>query len=80
MDTQTTAKHIWNNPEQMHKIIKQEEQANSGYFDQPAIKKVVIKDGPDGRENVYYEMPPSQWAIDVLVNESRNQTQSGVSF
>tara|TARA_R100000231_G_scaffold114925_1_gene85408 strand:+ start:57 stop:299 length:243 start_codon:yes stop_codon:yes gene_type:complete len=72
MDTQTTAKHIWHNAEQMHKIIEDERKADSGYFDEPPIKKVVIEEGPDGRQKVYYEMPPSQWAIDVLINESRN--------
>ena len=68
----TQAKHIWHNAEQMHKIIKEEREANSGYFDEPPVKKVVIEKGPDGRQQVYYEMPPSQWAVDVLINEARN--------
>ncbi len=67
----TQAKHIWHNAEQMHKIIKEETEANSGYFDEPPVKKVVIQDGPDGRKSVYYECPPSQWAVDVLINEAR---------
>ena len=44
MDTQTTAKHIWHNAEQMHKVIEDERKADSGYFDEPPIKKVVIED------------------------------------
>ena len=76
----TQAKHIWHNAEQMHRIIKEETEANSGYFDEPPVKKVVIEEGPDGRQQVYYEMPPSQWAVDVLINEARNNQAHGVSF
>ena len=71
----THAKHIWHNAEQMHKVIKEETEDNSGYFDQPETKKVVMEDG-----KVYYEMPPSQWAVDVLINEARNNKAHGVTF
>ena len=71
----THAKHIWHNAEQMHKVIKEETEANSGYFDEPPVKKVVMENG-----KVYYEMPPSQWAVDVLINEARNSQANRGAF
>jgi len=57
-----TPKNIWNNSTEMHEIIANE---SPEYFEAPEPKKVV-----EG-STTYYEMPPSQFAIDAILNEAR---------
>lgn len=57
-----TIKNVWNNASEMHAIL---ETKSKDYFESPEPKKVT-----SGTET-YYEMPPSQFAIDAIFNESR---------
>ena len=65
-----TPKHIWNNSAEMHEILKTE---SKEYFNGPEPKKVV-----EG-STTYYEMPPSQFAIDAILNEARINRLNGGS-
>tara|TARA_R100001443_G_scaffold92908_1_gene99589 strand:- start:167 stop:400 length:234 start_codon:yes stop_codon:yes gene_type:complete len=76
----TTIKNVWNNPSEMHAILETE---SKEYFNGPEpkeIKEVQL----DGSVKTYYEMPPSQFAIDAILNESRinrlNGGSNNVSF
>ena len=75
-----TIKNVWNNPTEMHAILETE---SKEYFEGPEPKKVVEVQ-PDGTSKTYYEMPPSQFAIDAIINESRinrfNGGSNNVSF
>jgi len=66
----TTIKNVWNNPSEMHAIIETE---SKEYFESPEPKKVV-----EGSKT-YYEMPPSQFAIDAILNEARINRKNGGS-
>ena len=57
-----TPQNIWNNSTEMHELISKEPDS---YFEAPEPKKVV-----EG-STTYYEMPPSQFAIDAILNEAR---------
>ena len=71
----TTPKNIWNNSAEMHEIIAKE---SPEYFEAPEPKKVT------SGGSTYYEMPPSQFAIDAILNEARinrfNGGSKNVSF
>ena len=58
----STIKNVWNNPTEMHAILETE---SKEYFEGPEPKKVVKG------STTYYEMPPSQFAIDAILNEAR---------
>ena len=57
-----TPKNVWNNSAEMHEILKTE---SPEYFEAPEPKKVT------SGGSTYYEMPPSQFAIDAILNEAR---------
>tara|TARA_R100000988_G_scaffold29630_1_gene15132 strand:+ start:223 stop:420 length:198 start_codon:yes stop_codon:yes gene_type:complete len=57
-----TIKNVWNNPTEMHAILDTE---SPEYFEAPEPKKVT------SGTKTYYEMPPSQFAIDAIFNEAR---------
>ena len=65
-----TPKNIWNNSAEMHEIIANE---SPEYFEAPEPKKVT------SRGSTYYEMPPSQFAIDAILNEARINRLNGGS-
>jgi len=65
-----TPKNIWNNSAEMHEIIENE---SPEYFEAPEPKKVI-----EGSKT-YYEMPPSQFAIDAILNEARINRLNGGS-
>jgi len=71
----TTIKNVWNNPTEMHAILETE---SKEYFESPEPKE-VIKVSPDGTTKTYYDMPPSQFAIDAIFNESRINRKNGGS-
>ena len=66
-----TPKNIWNNSAEMHEILKPE---SKEYFNGPEPKKVT------SGGSTYYEMPPSQFAIDAILNEARiNKLNGGIN-
>ena len=65
-----TPKNVWNNSAEMHELISKEPDS---YFEAPEPKKVV-----EGSKT-YYEMPPSQFAIDAILNEARINRFNGGS-
>ena len=65
-----TPKNIWNNSAEMHEILKTE---SPEYFETPEPKKIT------SRGSTYYEMPPSQFAIDAILNEARINRLNGGS-
>jgi hypothetical protein len=71
----TTIKNVWNNSTEMHAILETE---SKEYFKAPEAKEVV-EIQPDGTSKTYYEMPPSQFAIDAILNEARINKQNGGS-
>jgi len=76
----TTIKNVWNNSTEMHAILETE---SKEYFNGPEPKEIKEVQ-PDGSVKTYYEMPPSQFAIDAILNESRinrlNGGSNNVSF
>ena len=73
MATQTEIKNVWHNAKEMHQILKTE---TDEYFNGPEPVEVV-KTRPDGTTKTYLNMPPSQYSIDVFLNEARNNKQNG---
>ena len=65
-----TPKNVWNNSAEMHEIIANE---SPEYFKTPEPKKVT------SGGSTYYEMPPSQFAIDAILNEARINRFNGGS-
>ena len=65
-----TPKNVWNNSAEMHEIISKEAPE---YFEAPEPKKVTTGG------STYYEMPPSQFAIDAILNEARINRLNGGS-
>ena len=75
MATQTKIKNVWHNAEQMHQILETE---TDEYFNGP--EPVEVKETqPDGSVKTLYNMPPSQYAIDIILNEARNNKLNGGS-
>tara|TARA_A100001515_G_C4548846_1_gene202739 strand:+ start:329 stop:562 length:234 start_codon:yes stop_codon:yes gene_type:complete len=70
-----TPKNVWNNSAEMHKVIANE---SPEYFNDPEPKEVKEVQ-PDGSIKTYYEMPPSQFAIDAILNEARINRLNGGS-
>ena len=63
-------KNVWYNSAEMHKVIANE---SPEYFESPKPKKVT------SGGSTYYEMPPSQFAIDAILNEARINRLNGGS-
>jgi len=57
-----TPKNIWNNSAEMHELISKEPDS---YFEAPEPTKVTEE------SKTYYNCPPSQFAIDAILNEAR---------
>ena len=73
MATQTKIKNVWHNAEQMHQILETE---TDEYFNGP--EPIEVKETqPDGSVKTFYNMPPSQFAIDAILNEARNNKLNG---
>ena len=66
----TTPKNVWNNSAEMHEILETE---SPEYFEAPEPKKVIKG------SKTYYNCPPSQFAIDAILNEARNNRLNGGS-
>jgi len=73
MVTQTKIKNVWHNAKQMHQILETE---TDEYFN--GTEPVKVKETqPDGSIKTFYNMPPSQYAIDIILNEARNNKLNG---
>ena len=57
-----TPKNVWNNSAEMHELISREPES---YFTAPEPTKII-----EGSKT-YYNCPPSQFAIDAILNEAR---------
>ena len=57
-----TLKNTWNNSAEMYELISKEPDS---YFKAPEPTEVI-----EGSET-YYNCPPSQFAIDAILNEAR---------
>tara|TARA_R100001224_G_scaffold15318_1_gene7612 strand:+ start:835 stop:1041 length:207 start_codon:yes stop_codon:yes gene_type:complete len=65
-----TPKNVWNNSAEMHELISKEPKS---YFEAPEPTKVI-----EGSKT-YYNCPPSQFAIDAILNEARINRFNGGS-
>jgi len=70
-----TPKNVWNNSAEMHEILKTE---SKEYFNSPEPEEVK-EIQPDGSIKTFYNCPPSQFAIDAILNEARINRFNGGS-